>query len=131
MTVLTMGGNAPLPGEAFDVSVRWKQSNAAIDEIDVSAFILTDTGKVASDDDMIFYGQREGGGGAIRMTEINTSAPGGASESIFEFDLRKLPAAADKVAVSGTIADAQAKRVSFSGVSSLVVSVIHAGSAAI
>ena len=131
MTALIMGGNAPLPGEAFDVSVRWKQTNTAIDEIDVSAFILTATGKVSSDDDMIFYGQRESGGGAIRMTEISASAPDGTSESIFEFDLRKLPATADKIAVSGTIADAQAKRVSFSGLASLVVSIIQGGSAVI
>ena len=130
MTQLTMGGNAPLPGEDFEVSVRWKLKSAAIDEIDVSCFILTASGKVATDDDMIFYGQRADRSGGVRLTETSRSAPGGASESSFEFDLRRLPPAAEKIAVTGTIADAQAKRVSFSDVASLVVSVTRGGTQA-
>ena len=71
MTALTMGGNAPLPGDDFEISVRWKLKSSSIDEIDVSAFVLTATGKVASDDDMIFYGQRADKSGSVRMTETN------------------------------------------------------------
>lgn len=129
MTALTMGGNAPLPGEDFEVSVRWKLKSAAIDEIDVSAFILTASGKVANDDDMIFYGQRSDKTGAVRMTETKRAAPGGASEASFEFDLRRVSASAERIAITGTIHDAIAKRVSFTDVASLVVSVIRGGTA--
>lgn len=131
MTALTMGGNAPLPGDDFEISVRWKLKSSAIDEIDVSAFVLTASGKVASDDDMIFYGQRADKSGSVRLTDTNRVAPGGTNESSFEFDLRRLPASADKVAITGTINDAQAKRVSFTDVASLVVSVIRAGTTAV
>ena len=127
MTALTMGGNAPLPGEDFEISVNWKLKTAAIDEIDVSAFILTATGKVASDDDMIFYGQRADKAGAVRMTETNRTAPGGTNEASFEIDLRKMPQSAEKLAITGTIGDAQKKRVSFSDVATLVVSVTRGG----
>lgn len=127
MTALTMGGNASLPGEEFEISVNWKLKTAAIDEIDVSAFILTATGKVASDDDMIFYGQRADKAGAVRMTETNRTAPGGTNEASFAIDLRKMPQSAEKLAVTGTISDAQKKRVSFSDVATLVVSVIRGG----
>lgn len=127
MTALTMGGNAPLPGDDFEVSVRWKLNSAAIDEIDVSAFILTGNGKVATDDDMVFYGQRADRAGAVKMTETRRQAPGGAAEASFDIDLRRLPASAEKIAVTGTITDAQKKRVSFTDVASLVVSVIRSG----
>lgn len=131
MTVLTMGGNAPLPGEDFDVSVRWKLKGGTIEEVDVSAFILTASGKVPSDDDMVFYGQRADKGGAVRMTETNRQVPGGFAEAAFNFDLRRLPPSAEKIAIAGTIADAQRKKASFSDVASLLVSVIRSGSTAV
>ena len=127
MTALTMGGNAPLPGDDFEISVRWKLKSSAIDEIDVSAFVLTASGKVASDDDMIFYGQRADKSGSVHLTETNRTAPGGTNETSFEFDLRRLPATAERIAITGTINDAQAKRVSFTDVTSLVISVIRSG----
>lgn len=126
-----MGGNAPLPGEDFEISVRWKLKNRSIDEIDVSAFVLTAAGKVASDDDMIFYGQRTDKSGAVRVTETNRQAADGTAEASFAFDLRKLPASSEKIAITGTINDAAAKRVSFNDVASLVVSVIRTGVAAL
>jgi tellurite resistance protein TerA len=131
MTALTMGGNAPLPGDDFEISVRWKLKNSAVDEIDVSAFVLTTSGKVASDDDMVFYGQRADKSGAVRMTDTSRAAPGGTNEASFEFDLRRLPAAAEKIAITGTINDAQPKRVSFTDVASLLVSVIRMGTSAV
>ncbi|MDW9481720.1 hypothetical protein GOB57_24025 [Sinorhizobium meliloti] len=131
MTALTMGGNAPLPGDDFEISVRWKLKSSAIDEIDVSAFVLTAAGKVASDDDMIFYGQRADRSGSVRLTETSRASPGGTHESNFEFDLRRLPVVAEKIAITGTINDAQAKRVSFTDVASLVVSVIRSGTTAL
>ena len=127
MTALPMGGNAPLPGDDFEISVRWKLKSSAIDEIDVSAFVLTASGKVASDDDMIFYGQRADKSGSVHLTETNRTAPGGTNETSFEFDLRRLPATAERIAITGTINDAQAKRVSFTDVASLVISVIRSG----
>jgi tellurite resistance protein TerA len=131
MTVLTMGGNSPLPGDDFEVSVRWKLNSAAIDEIDVSAFILNSGGKVTSDDDMVFYGQRSHPSGAVRLVETRRQAPGGAAEASFDFDLRRLSPSSEKIAVTGTISEAQRKKVSFKDVSSLVVSVSRAGGAQI
>jgi tellurite resistance protein TerA len=131
MTALTMGGNAPLPGEDFEVSVRWRLNNRTVGEIDVSAFVLTASGKVASDDDMIFYGQRSDKSGAVRVTETNRQAADGTAEASFAFDLRRLPASSERIAITGTIDNAAEKRVSFKDVSSLVVSVIRSGVAAL
>lgn len=131
MTALTMGGNAPLPGEDFEVTVRWKTANAVIEEIDVSAFLLTATGKVASDDDMVFYGQKSDKSGGVRLVETKRASSGGAFEASIDFDLRRLPQAVEKIAITGTIMDAQKKRASFSDVSSLVVSLIRAGGTAV
>lgn len=131
MTALTMGGNAPLPGEDFEVSVRWRLNNRTVGEIDVSAFVLTASGKVASDDDMIFYGQRADKSGGVRVTETNRQAADGTAEASFAFDLRRLPPSSERIAITGTIDKAAEKRVSFKDVSSLVVSVIRSGVAAL
>jgi tellurite resistance protein TerA len=131
MTALTMGGNAPLPGEDFEVSVRWRLNNRIVGEIDVSAFVLTASGKVASDDDMIFYGQRADKSGAVRVTETNRQAADGTAEASFAFDVRRLPASSEKIAITGTIDRAAEKHVSFKDVASLVVSVIRSGVAAL
>lgn len=131
MTALTMGGNAPLPGPNFEVSVRWKLDGTAIDEIDVSAFVLTASGKVATDDDMVFYGQRHDSSKAVNLIDTNRAAPGGAHEASFDIDFRRLGGATEKIAITGTITDAVKKRVSFADVGSLVVNVIQAGSTVI
>lgn len=128
MTSLTMGANAPLHGEKFEVSVNWKLKSSAIDEIDVSVFILTSSGKVDQDEDMIFYGQRSDKSGAVRLTDTNRAGSEGARETVFEFDLGRLQPSAERLAITGTINDADKKRVSFSDVASLVIRVSQIGS---
>ena len=62
MTELTPGANAALPSGDLTVLVRHSPIPGA--EIDVSAFLVTETGKVRSDADMCFYGQPSVAGGA-------------------------------------------------------------------
>jgi hypothetical protein len=66
MTFLSPGANAALPPGDLTVLIRHGTITGA--EIDVSAFLVTGTGKVRSDADMCFYGQPSvaGGGGHAR-----------------------------------------------------------------
>ena len=63
MTVLSPGANAPLP--SGDLTVLIRHGAIAGAEIDVSAFLVTGTGKVRSDADMCFYGQPAVASGAV------------------------------------------------------------------
>lgn len=51
-----LGGSAPL--HTLEVCLGWNTANAQCD-VDVSAFLLNNTGKVPGDDWFIFYGQTE------------------------------------------------------------------------
>jgi tellurite resistance protein TerA len=128
MTSLAMGGNAPLNVDDFDISVQWKTSHPSIPEIDVAVFILTASGRVASDDDMVFYGQRSDKSGSVKLTETNRRNANGQSESSLTVDLRRLTATTEKIAVTATIMDAQQKNVAFRNVDSLKLIVSRAGS---
>ncbi|MER8785460.1 TerD domain-containing protein [Mesorhizobium sp. M1006] len=127
MSTLIKGGNAPVIGQSFDVSVRWKLATKAVEEIDVSVFVLKASRKVGSDRDMIFYGQRHTGDGSVRLSETNRPTSNGFEEALFAFDLSRLAADVEFIAITATIPEARAKKLSFAQVSSLDISVANAG----
>jgi len=102
MNELQQGGNAPVIGDSVTVTVDWTAPGAV--EADVSAYLLTETGKVRGDQDMVFYNQNSGGDGAIRY------APGASPKGSFEVDLSRLPAAIARIVFCVTIDQAAARR---------------------
>ncbi|MFK8082355.1 MAG: TerD family protein [Granulosicoccus sp.] len=99
MKTLVQGQNTPLTGNGFVVSVVWKAA-AATQAIDVSAFLLSSDGKVASDDDMIFYGQPSSSGGSVSLLSGSPSSESGTTR--FSIDVSSLPAGVDRVAFTAT-----------------------------
>ncbi len=101
MPDLQQGGNAPVSGSSATVTLDW-QAPAGM-EIDGSAYLLTEAGKVRGDQDMIFFNQTSGGDGAI-----NFAKTGGAGGS-FTVDLGRVPADIAKIVFCATIDGAAAK----------------------
>ncbi len=101
MAQLTKGGNAPLSSTAFDVVVTWQDPDPNAEELDVSCFLLTDSKKVRSDDDMIFYGQRQSKDSAIEIKDL-AATDGAGRKTSFKVDLSKLAADITSVAIVGT-----------------------------
>ena len=95
MTELTPGANASLPGGDLTVLIRHGTIPGA--EIDVSAFLVTGTGKVRSDADMCFYGQPSVADGAVALA----GASGG--ETRFTVAPGRIPAGVEKVVFTATI----------------------------
>lgn len=95
MTVLSPGANAALPSGDLSVLIRHGTIPGA--EIDVSAFLVTGTGKVRSDADMCFYGQPSVAGGAVALA----GASGG--ETRFTVAPDRIPAGVEKVVFTTTI----------------------------
>lgn len=95
MTILSPGANAPLPVGDQTVLIRHGTIPGA--EIDVSAFLVTGTGKVRSDADMCFYGQPSVAGGAVALA----GASGG--ETRFTVVPGLIPAGVEKVVFTATI----------------------------
>ena len=68
MTQMTSGQNVPLRN--MPVTITLAVGDVAQLDIDVSAYLLTEAGKVRGDADMIFYGQPESPDGAVCLKTI-------------------------------------------------------------
>jgi len=101
MTDLQQGGNAPVPADLLSVTFAWSPAARDI-AADASAYLLTASGKVRSDADMVFYNQPEGGSGGVRLV-----ASGG--KGAFEVDLARVPGEIERIVFCVTIHDAQSK----------------------
>lgn len=108
MTVLNPGANAPLP--AGDLNVLIRHGIIPGVDLDVSAFLVTETGRVRSDADMCFYGQPSVAQGAVVRNE---SANG---EARFTVIPALVPAGIEKVLFTATIHE---NRASFSKLSDI------------
>jgi len=105
MTVLGPGANAPLTSNDLTVLIRHGTIPGA--DIDVSAFLITASGKVRSDADMCFYGQPSVAGGAVALSGSENG------EARFSVGLGQVPAGVEKVVFTATIHE---NRASFSKV---------------
>jgi tellurite resistance protein TerA len=95
MTVLGPGANAPVSSNDLTVLIRHGTIPGA--DIDVSAFLVTASGKVRSDADMCFYGQPSVAGGAVALSGSENG------ETRFAVGLGQVPAGVEKVVFTATI----------------------------
>jgi len=95
MTSLIPGGNAPVATGALQVRIAYSPPAAA--ELDFSAFALNADGKVRSDGDMCFYGQKSLFAGALQLTALSSGTAG------FDLDLAKIDETVEKIALCATI----------------------------
>ncbi len=123
MSSLMSGENAALPAERIEVRISWLSSKTTFGELDISAFVLTANGKVNSDDDMVFYGQRSDAHGTTVIRETNRPGSGGKREACLDVDVGKARNGIEKIAIAATIADAQAKGLSFKDLTTLFVTI--------
>ena len=106
------------------VAMGW-QAGAGID-LDTAAFLLGASGKAAGDADFVFYGNPRHASGAV---EHSASPTGGDMQQV-RVDLAAVPAAIEKIAVTATIYDADARRQNFGQVRGAYIRVIDAISGA-
>ena len=106
------------------VGMGW-QAGSAI-ELDTAAFLLGAGGKVAGDADFVFYGNARHASGAVE----HIAAPSGGDKQQVRVDLAAVPASIEKIAVTATIYDADARRQNFSQVRGAYVRVLDATSGA-
>lgn len=128
---LQKGGNVNLskeaPGmKAMLVGLGWdaRATDGAAFDLDASAFLLKEDGKVHSDADFIFYNNTKSADGAVEHTGDNTTGVGEGDDESIKVDLSKVPAAVAKIAVSVTIHDAEARKQNFGMVSKAYIRVV-------
>ncbi len=95
-TTLTKGANAPLSARSVVVTLSW-QGRPGLDA-DLSALLLAAaTGKVRSDDDLVFYNQPTGPG----VQHLGKTA-GATTTDRVQVDTDRLPADVDRVVVAAS-----------------------------
>jgi tellurite resistance protein TerA len=123
MTDLQQGGNAAVPGDILTVAFAWTPAAGRDVDADASAYLLTASGKVRSDADMIFYNQPQGGSGGISFLS-------GSGRGAFEVDLQRLPAEIERIVFCVTVHEAQAKGQTLALIDGASISVAPAGGSA-
>lgn len=101
MTQMTKGSNIPLTATRLRAELVWDTARGG-PEVDASALLVTEGGRVRSDDDFVFFNQPRHASGAVQ--KLARSVDGGTVRDGLEIDLGQVEAAVDRV-VLGASAD--------------------------
>ena len=89
------------------------ERNAGALDIDTAAFLLQNNGKVAGDEDFVFYGNPRHISGSV--THFNDDS--------VEIDLTKIPRHVEKISITATIYEADRRRQNFSKISNAALKI--------
>ena len=109
------------------IGLGWDEraTSGAEFDLDASVFLLNNTGKVHGDHDFIFYNQLKSDNGAVEHTGDNRSGAGDGDDEVIKVNLSQVPADIEKIAVTVTIHDAQARNQNFGQVSNAFIRVVN------
>jgi len=94
-------------------------------DLDASAFLLNETGKVRGDHDFIFYNQLKSSDGSVEHTGDNRTGEGEGDDEQVKVDLSRVPADVHKVAVVVTIHDGETRRQNFGMVQNAFMRIVN------
>lgn len=130
---LQKGGNISLSKEAPSMSkmivgLGWdvRATDGAAFDLDGSAFLLGENGKVRSDADFIFYNQSKSTDGSVEHTGDNRTGEGEGDDEQIVVDLSRVPADISKIAVTVTIHEADVRGQNFGMISSAFIRCVDA-----
>jgi len=130
---LQKGGNVNLSKEAptmtkMIVGLGWdvRATDGAGFDLDASAFMLNASGKVRSDADFIFYNQPKSTDGSVAHSGDNRTGAGDGDDESIVIELGKVPADVERIAVSVTIHDAEARKQNFGMVAKAYIRCVNA-----
>ncbi|WP_241387512.1 TerD family protein [Rhodococcus sp. CH91] len=100
--LLAKGQNMPLPTDVshIDIVLGWTEAET---EVDASALLLGDAGKVRSDADFVFYNQPESSDGSVRFLGNGATEEG--AQARISVDLATVPEDVHTIALAGSLSD--------------------------
>lgn len=129
---LSKGGNLSLSKTdpnlvRLVIGLGWDEraTDGASYDLDASAFLLTQFGKVRGDHDFIFYNQLKSIDGAVEHTGDNRSGVGDGDDESILVDLSKISAEIKTIAVTVTIHDAQIRNQNFGQIANAFIRVVN------
>lgn len=129
---LAKGSNVSLSKEEPGLSqiligMGWdtRATDGADFDLDASAFLLAESGKVRSDADFIFYNQLRSSDGSVEHTGDNRTGEGDGDDEALKVNLTGVPAEIQRVAIAVTIHEAEARRQNFGMVQNAFIRIVN------
>jgi tellurium resistance protein TerD len=129
---LSKGGNLSLSKtdptlKNIIVGLGWdaRPTAGADFDLDASAFMVKEDGKVRSDADFIFYNQLRSSCGSVEHTGDNKTGSGEGDDESLVILLDKVPADIQRIVFTVTIHDAEARRQNFGQVSNAFIRLVN------
>lgn len=129
---LTKGGNISLSKtdptlKNIVVGLGWdaRPTDGSDFDLDASAFMVKEDGKVRSDGDFIFYNQTKSGCGSVEHTGDNRTGAGDGDDEALIVLLDKVPQDIQRIIFTVTIHDADVRKQNFGQVSKAYVRVVN------
>jgi tellurium resistance protein TerD len=129
---LSKGGNVSLskaePGlRKILIGLGWdvRTTDGADFDLDASLFMLRADGRVRSDSDFIFYNNLRSADGSVEHTGDNRTGEGEGDDEAINVDLERVPPEVDKLVVTVTIHEAQARGQNFGQVADAFIRVVN------
>lgn len=117
---LEKGGNLSLsrtePGlKNILIGLGWeaRSSDGEDFDLDASAFMVQENGKVKRDEDIIFYNQLVSTCGSVEHTGDNLTGAGDGDDEVLKINLGGLPESIKRVVICVTIHEAEARKQNF------------------
>ena len=108
------------------VGLGWDVSNNSSNfDLDASAFLVGESGKVQNDMDFVFYNNPSGGNGSIIYSGDNRTGSGNQDDEQIRIDLSRVPQSIHRIAFTITIHDAQFKQQNFGQVANAYVRIFN------
>ena len=129
---LSKGGNISLSKSAPSlkrilVGLGWesRSTTGADYDLDASAFLLGENGKVRRDEDFLFYNQLLSVCGSVEHTGDNRTGVGDGDDEALKIDLEKISDSIKRIVISVTIDDAEAKNRNFGQISEAFMRIVN------
>jgi tellurium resistance protein TerD len=129
---LAKGGNVSLTKSApalnrILIGLGWdaRSTDGGDFDLDASAFLLGESGKVKRDEDFIFYGQLASLCGSVEHTGDNRTGAGEGDDEALKVTLEKVPAAIRRIVITVTIHEAESRRQNFGQVSNAFMRIVN------
>jgi tellurium resistance protein TerD len=129
---LSKGGNVSLTKEAPGltavlVGLGWdvRTTSGADFDLDASALMVGNNGKILSDGHFVFFNNLTSPDGSVEHTGDNLTGEGEGDDEVIKVHLDGVPAECDKVVVTVSIYDAEARGQSFGQVRNAFIRVVN------
>lgn len=129
---LSKGGNVSLSKSAPSlarilVGLGWEARATDGDDydLDASAFMVGENGKVRGDEDFIFYNQLNSSCGSVEHTGDNRTGAGEGDDEALQIELTKVPNHVKRIVVCVTIDEAEVRKQNFGQVTNAFMRIVN------